>query len=97
MKGYRDNPESEENTRSTRDNRRSVFAAQMDAKLRNRWEMKHLIQDKNGQTQSIGFTVFDHKPTPEEIDDLREDLLIANVWATTVILLASSTPEHTQE
>lgn len=87
MRNYRDNPESDENNQATRDNQRAVFAAQMEAKTSERWEVKHHVENKEGETQSIGFTIFDHKPTDEDINALRENLLAANVWAARVVII----------
>jgi serine protease inhibitor ecotin len=87
MRNYRYNPESDENNQATCDNQRAVFAAQMEAKTSEHWEVKYHVQNKNSETQSVGFATFDHKPSDEDINDLRENLLIENVWAARVLIV----------
>lgn len=94
MQNYRNNPESEENARMTRDNQRAVFAAQMEAEASRRWEVKFHLENKDGETQSIGYKWFDHKPADEDIDDLRENLLAANIWATNVRIEITVSPSQ---
>lgn len=93
------NPESEENEQMTRDNKRAVFAAQMDSTPTERWELKHTLLNKLGETQSVGFTILDHKPSDEEISINRKDLLSQNIWTTQALielrLASSSTHQET--
>ena len=69
----------------SRDNQRAVFAAQMEASTE-RWEVKHHVHNKEGETQSVGYTILDHKPTDDDIREVREEVLSQNVWTTHVVI-----------